>query len=202
MAPRDARFPGDDYDLLEDEDDLDPDEDLLDDDYEDDEPEEAFADADAFIAAEVRTAKPARLRLYGRTYTLPPRVPLSFNLLLARHQDDDESMETFTTVLAPLFGEDALDYWLRRGIDDRMLSIVLAWSIANIKRPGCITFEEAARAVDKQDAERVAEGKARNRAERRTRRGAGSGGPSSSTGSSSKRTSAGSTSSRRRRSRR
>ncbi|MFD7413534.1 hypothetical protein [Kitasatospora purpeofusca] len=201
MPTRDSRFPGDD--LLDDEDDLDSDEDLLDDDYEDDadEPEEAFADADAFIAAEVQTATPARLRLYGVTYMLPPRVPLSFNLLLARHQDD-ESMETFAKVLAPLFGEDALQYWLDKGIDDRLLSIVLAWSIANIKKPGCIDFAGAAKAVDEQDAAKAAEGKARNRAERRTRQGAGSGGPSSSTGSSSKPISGGSTSSRRKRSRR
>ncbi|MFB7908110.1 hypothetical protein ACFC1T_16895 [Kitasatospora sp. NPDC056076] len=154
---------------------------------------EVFADADAFFAAEVEQHAAARIRLYGVDYELPARVPLTFNMLLARHAED-ESLEAFARVLAPLFGADALQHWLDSGIDDRQLGIVLAWSIANIRAPGVITLQQAAEAYDRQQTER-AEGKAGTAS-------ATSGAASSSTGPSSKPTSGGSTGSRRRKSRR
>ncbi|MFI6443828.1 hypothetical protein [Kitasatospora sp. NPDC050543] len=152
------------------------------DDLIDDEPELDYADADAFFAAEVEHVQPAVLRLFGTDYTLPPRVPLAFNMLLARHSED-ESEEALARVLAPLFGDDALAFWLTKGIDDRQLGIVLAWSIANIKKPGALSLADAARVYDEETA-RKTEGKARNRAERRARPVSGSGGRSSSTGRS------------------
>ncbi|MFF1790747.1 hypothetical protein ACFVX9_30320 [Kitasatospora sp. NPDC058243] len=155
--------------------------------------DEVFADADAFFAAEVEQVRSATIRLYGVDYELPARVPLTFNMLLARHAED-ESMDAFARVLAPLFGASALQHWLDSGIDDRQLGIVLAWSIANIKAPGVISLRQAAEAYDKQQTER-AEGKAPTAS-------ATSGAASSKTGPSSKRTSGGSTGSRRKRSRR
>jgi hypothetical protein len=147
-------------------------------------PEEEFADADAFFEAEIQGVRPAVLRLFGTDYTLPPRVPLAFNLLLARHQYD-ESLDAFGKVLAPLFGAAALEDWIERGIDDRRLGIVLAWSIANIKSPGSLSLPAAAKAFDEENA-KDAEGKAPpvNRAQRRARPTAGSGRRSSATGRS------------------
>lgn len=152
-----------------------------------------YADADAFFAAEVEDVQPATIRLFDVDYVLPPRVPFSFNLLLARHADQ-ESIESFGKVLAPLFGEGTLQLWLDKGIDERQLSIVLAWSIANIKAPGCLSLPEAAKKFDEEQAREIAAGKAQNRAERRARPTTGSGARSSSTGRSSKRTSAARTS--------
>ncbi|GAA2825403.1 hypothetical protein RMN57_13265 [Kitasatospora sp. CM 4170] len=197
MTSHDTGYPDYEDSLVDDEDDLDPDEDIVDNDYEDDESVEAFADADAFFAAEVAKVVPATLRLYGKSYVLPKRVPLTFTLMLARHQDD-EDMDAFAEVLTPLFGEDALQYWLDRGIDDRQLAIVLAWAVANVKRPGVITLAEAARAYDKQTTDRT---RGKGPAAPRTP-ASSSGSASSGTGPSSKRTSAGSTSSRRKKSRR
>lgn len=199
MSARDAGYGEYEAGLADDEE-LDADEEFEDDDLEEDGVPD-FADADAFFAAEVEHVQPATIRLYDTEYALPPRVPLSFNLLLARHQDD-ESLETFGKVLAPLFGAEALQFWLDEGIDDRQLGIVLAWSIANIKRPGILSFPAAARAFDEEQARKDAEGKApQNRAERRAKPTAGSGARSSRTGGSSRRTSSASTSSGRPRSR-
>jgi hypothetical protein len=141
-----------------------------------------FTDADAFFAAEVLPVRPAVLHMYGRVYTLPTQVPLSFNLLLERHQEDT-GMDAFREVLGPIFGADALDYWISRGIDDRRLGIVLGWAIANMRNPGSVSLAEAARLYDEQTS-----GKAQtptptaNRAERRKGRRGGSGRRSSRTG--------------------
>ncbi len=176
-------------DLDEDFEDEGPEDDLDGNAYEDDEdgPEPLeCTNADDFFAAEVSKVRPAVLRLYGETHTLPTTVPLAFTLLTERHAGDD-TIESFRTVLAPVFGEDALDHWLASGMDARQLSIVLIWSAQNMQHPGSLSFADAAKTLD----ERQARGKALpNRAARR----AGSGGRSSSTGGSSKRTSAASTS--------
>lgn len=166
--------------------DLIPEDDLDEDDLYDDEDDFApdFTDADAFFAEEVADVEMPVLRFFGTDYTLPPRVPLTFNLLMARNAEK-ESIESLAETLAPLFGRDALDDWLAKGVDDRMLGIVLGWAIANIRKPGTVDLVRAAQIYDEKVA-RDAEGKARNRAERHS--AAGSGTRSSSTGRSSKRT--------------
>ncbi|GAA1977420.1 hypothetical protein [Kitasatospora viridis] len=146
-----------------------------------------FADADAFFAAEVLLVQAAPLRLYGRTYTLPARTPLMFALLVERYEQDT-SLDALRTVLTPVFGPDALDHWIERGIDEHQLAVVLAWAAANMRQPGSTSLQQAAAAVADREQDL---GKAqtaptpRNRTERRR---AGSGGPSSRTGRSSKRT--------------
>lgn len=149
--------------------------DTVDDEYDDeDEPLDAV-DADAFFAAELSAVRPAVLVLYGQEYVLPTRTPLSFSLLAERHATE-ESLSTFRKVLTPVFGEEALDDWLDRGIDERKLAIVLMFAAQNMDRPGSATLADCARRYAEQDAR----GKALNRAARR----AGSGGRSSRTGRS------------------
>jgi hypothetical protein len=151
-VPLPAPEPEDDPGLDEQDDEL----------YEDDDAAPAYTDADAFFAAEVLPTEPDVLRLYGTDYTLPVTVPLAFSLLAERHRDDD-SVETLRTVLAPVFGAGALDDWLKAGIDQRRLGIVLLWSAQNMHRPGSLAFADAVREYD----QREARGKALNRAQRR-----------------------------------
>ncbi|MGW4695151.1 hypothetical protein ACWEO1_22545 [Kitasatospora cineracea] len=168
--------------------DLIPEDELDEDDLYDEEDDSRpdFTDADAFFAEEVADVEMPVLRFFGTDYRLPPRVPLTFNLLMARNAEE-ESIESLAETLAPLFGRDALDDWLAKGVDDRMLGIVLGWAIANIRKPGTVDLVRAAQIYDEKVA-REAEGKARNRAERRARSTTGSGPRSSNTGRSSKRT--------------
>ncbi|WP_441251200.1 hypothetical protein [Kitasatospora sp. McL0602] len=158
------------------EDDLD--DDGLDDFYEDDEGPEPLdtTDADAFFAAEVLSSRPAGLTLYKREYVLPTRTPLSFSLLAERHATD-ETLDSFRTVLTPVFGADALDHWIEQGMDARQLAIILMWAAQNMDKPGSASLADCARRY----AEQEARGKALpNRAVRR----AASGGRSSRTGRS------------------
>jgi hypothetical protein len=148
-------FEDDDLDDYDDEDD------------EDDEPEFDTVDADAFFAAEVSTVQPVSLRLFGKDYTLPLTMPVAFSLLAERHRED-ESLATMRTVLAPVFGPDALDTWLAAGIDQRRLGVVLLWSAQNMHQPHSLSFEDAVREYDTREAR----GKALNRAQRRAGSGA------------------------------
>lgn len=161
------------------DDDLDPVDDYDDDaeDFDEDGPEPLEAEsADAFFAAEVSHIRPAVLTLYGQDYILPVRTPLSFTLLAERHADE-ESMETLRTVMTPIFGEDALDHWLAKGMDQHEFSVVLMWAARNMDKPGSASLADCARRVAEQDAR----GKALpNRAARR----AAGGGRSSRTGRS------------------
>lgn len=153
-----------------------------DDEYEDDQddgtgPEPLDAtDADAFFAAEVSPVQPASLVLYGETYVLPIRTPLAFTLLAERHAAE-ESLETIRKVLAPIFGEDALDHWITQGMDEWQFSVILMWAARNMDKPGSASLEECARRVTEEDAR----GKALRMPNRAARRAAG-GGRSSRTG--------------------
>ena len=122
-----------------------------------------FADADAFFAAEVSPIQPAVLRLYGEEYELPTRIPLAYAMLVER-RSEDTSLEAIREVLTPVFGEDALDHWMRQGMDDRQFGIVLLWSARNMDKPGSMSFAEAARHYDAQAAGKAP---APNRAARR-----------------------------------
>ncbi|PBC80109.1 hypothetical protein BX265_4945 [Streptomyces sp. TLI_235] len=169
-----APAPVDDYEPDDVEDGADAD--LYDDDEDGDDrgPEPLDADdADAFFAAEVSKVRPAVLHLYEQDYELPTDTPLGFALLAERHAGE-ESLETFRTVLATVFGDGVLDEWIANGITQRQLSIVLAYAARNMDKPGSATLADCARYV----AEHDDRGKALNRAQRR----AASGGRSSRTG--------------------
>lgn len=132
-------------------------------------------DADAFFAAEVSTVRPAVLVFGGREYVLPVRTPLAFSLLAERHADE-ESLDSFRKVLAPIFGEGTLDEWIDDGMDDRQLSIILMFTAQNMAKPGSATLDDCRRRYTEQQVV----GKALNRAQRR----AGTGARSSRTGRS------------------
>jgi hypothetical protein len=141
----------------------------------DEEPEPLdLEDADAFFAAEVSTVRPAVLRLYGEEYELPTRTPLAF-VMLAERNAADSSIDAVRKVLTPVFGEDALDVWVDRGMDDRQFGVILLWSTQNMRQPGCMTLAEAARIYDEQAAAGKAPAPTSNRAARRAAQRGGSG---------------------------
>ncbi|WP_154685906.1 hypothetical protein [Streptomyces himastatinicus] len=115
------------------------------------------ADFDAFFAEQ---AEPERqgvpLKLYGRTYVLPPTLPALFTLQLHRVQHSARP-DDIRRLLGSLFGPDAVDHWTEAGMDDRRLGIVLLWSTANVADPGAVSMERAARLYDEREA---AKGKA------------------------------------------
>ncbi|MEV5086880.1 hypothetical protein AB0N18_02835 [Streptomyces griseoincarnatus] len=139
-----------------------------------DEPEpsldEQAADFDAFFGEEVDKGKRPRqpLRVCGKTYVLPDSLPLMFTLQAERVQQSS-SVDDVRAMLAPLFGRDALDEWADAGMTDRQFRIVLMYAAANVRKPGSLTMEAAARMHDEQESAKTAEGKAAgpNRAARR-----------------------------------
>lgn len=131
---------------------------------------EAAGDFDAFFAEEVDKGKRPQqpVTVCGKTYILPDSLPLMFTLSAERVQQS-QSIDDVRKMLAPLFGRTALDDWADGGMTDRQFRIVLMYSAANVRSPGSLTMEAAARIHDEQEAAKDA-GKAptpANRAERR-----------------------------------
>ncbi|MFE7782035.1 hypothetical protein [Streptomyces nigrescens] len=112
--------------------------------YDDDTLEPAVADFDAFFAEQAEPEKKGvPLRLYGRAYTLPAKLPALFTLQLHRVQHSAQP-EDIRRLLASLFGPDAVDHWTEHGMDDDRLGIVLLWATANVAEPGGMSMERAA----------------------------------------------------------
>ncbi|MCM1973766.1 MULTISPECIES: hypothetical protein [Streptomyces] len=108
-------------------------------------------DFDQFFAEQTTAPRGLPLRLFGRTYTLPARLPALYVLQLHRvmHSANPEDV---SRLLAALFGPDALNHWAEAGMDDRQLGIVLMWSTANVANPGAMTLEQAAAEYDRREA--------------------------------------------------
>lgn len=110
------------------------------------------ADFDAFFAEQAEPElKGVPLRLYGRTYTLPPTLPALFTLQLHRVQHSARP-EDIRRLLGSLFGPDAVDHWTEAGMSDRHLGIVLLWATANVAEPGVVSMERAAQLYDEREA--------------------------------------------------
>lgn len=120
---------------------------------------EQVADFDAFFAEQ---AEPKRrglpLRLFGRTYTLPPSLPALYMLQLHRVQNSARP-EDVRRLLSSLFGPDAVDDWADHGMDDRQLAIVLMWATANTAQPGSLSMEQAAAEYDRREAAKAGKAK-------------------------------------------
>ncbi|MBC9714079.1 hypothetical protein H9Y04_16060 [Streptomyces sp. TRM66268-LWL] len=128
------------------------------------------ADFDAFFAEQ---AEPERrgvpLKLYGRTYVLPPSLPALFTLQLHRVQHSARP-DDIRRLLGSLFGPDAVDHFSEAGMSDRHLGIVLLWATANVAEPGGVSMERAAQLYDEREAAR---GKAAARQSRPRPKGKG-----------------------------
>lgn len=114
---------------------------------------ENVADFDAFFAEQNEPRFGATLRLFGREYVLPTSLPLLFTLQMERVQNSSDA-DDIRRLLASLFGPRALDEWAENGMTDRQLGVVLLWSAANAREPGCISIAEAVELYDEQEADR------------------------------------------------
>ena len=115
------------------------------------------ADFDAFFAEQNEVRFGATLRLYGREYVLPTSLPLLFTLQMERVQNSSDP-DDIRRLLASLFGPRALDEWAENGMSDRQLGVVLLWSAANAREPGCLSIAEAVALYDEQESGRQEEG--------------------------------------------
>ncbi|MFI1191539.1 hypothetical protein [Streptomyces californicus] len=117
-----------------------------------DEVEVEVADFDAFFAEQAEPEpKGHPLKLYGRTYTLPPTLPALFTLQLHRVQHSARP-EDIRRLLGSMFGPDAVDHWTEAGMSDRHLGIVLLWATANVAEPGVVSMSRAAQLYDEREA--------------------------------------------------
>jgi hypothetical protein len=148
-------------------------------------------DFDAFWAGVDR--KPTTLRnVFGADLTLPPSLPLKFEVEARKAQESKDEGDT-KRLVGILFGGDVLDVWTDRGMDLEQFSVLLMWGTANTRSPGSMSLTEAR---DIYLARAASPGKAEGTAPATT-----SGAGSPVTGPRSKRTSAGSTGSKKKKSR-
>lgn len=114
------------------------------------------ADFDAFFSEQAEPVKQGvPLKLYGRTYTLPPTLPALFTLQLHRVQNSARP-DDIRRLLGSLFGPDAVDHWAEQGMSDRHLGIVLLWATANVADPGAVSMERAAQLYDEREQAKAA----------------------------------------------
>jgi hypothetical protein len=113
--------------------------------------ESEVADFDAFFAEQNTPRFGSTLRLYGREYVLPTSLPLLFTLQMERVKESDNP-EDIRRLLSSLFGPAALDEWADHGMTDRQLAIVLIWSAANSRAPGCMSIAQASALYDEREA--------------------------------------------------
>lgn len=108
----------------------------------------SHTDFDSFLAERRAAAGPAAtLTLCGRDYDLPRDTPLAY-ALMAEANAEEEGREALEAVLEPIFGATALADWAAGGLGVTELEIVLAWAIANMRKPGSMDLAEAARLVE------------------------------------------------------
>lgn len=145
-------------------------------------------DFDAFWSAQDR--KPTTLRnVFGVDVTLPPSLPLRFEVE-ARKVQDSKGEDDTKRMVAILFGDDAMDTWTERGMDIEQFAVLLMWGTSNTRTPGSMTLTEAREIIATRTASLGKE---------TPDPATTSGGASAATGRRSKQTSSASTGSRKKR---
>lgn len=102
-------------------------------------------DFDAFW--ESRTRKVRLTKIMGQVVELPPALPLRFEME-ARRVERSRSEEDVRRLVGILFGEDALDGWIERGLDSEQFPVLLAWGPRVIAGQD-ITLAEVADLIEK-----------------------------------------------------
>ena len=105
-------------------------------------------DFDAFWSSQNRQGK--RVRIAGQVVTLPPSLPLQFELearKLARSKSDKDVAKLLTI----LFGEDPTTKWAEAGMDLEQFQVLLAWAPRVIAGQN-VTLAEVAEQVRKAQA--------------------------------------------------
>ena len=114
-----------------------------------DETPEQTEDFDAFWSARERKQKSTTIM--GETITLPPALPLQFELearRLARSKRDQDVRK----LVAILFGQDTFTKWAEKGMDLEQFQVLLAWA-PQVIAGNDVTLAEVAEQVAKADSE-------------------------------------------------
>jgi hypothetical protein len=91
-----------------------------------------FKDFDA--AWSESTQAPLSVKVFGKTYDLPAKLPAKVVIVIARAKaghaaNEDVPLEMVMAMLEPFFGAKTLDIWLEAGIDIDQLGDVFKWSM-------------------------------------------------------------------------
>lgn len=101
-------------------------------------------DFDAFWDEQDRPG--VRVRIRGEVMTLPPALPLQFELLASkkrRSQDPEDAKK----LVALLFGDpDAIKRWAAAGMDGQEFNVLLAWATQRVGG-GTMSMAEVAQAL-------------------------------------------------------
>lgn len=106
-------------------------------------------DFDAFWSS--RTRRVRKTRVMGQDVILPPALPLRFEME-ARRVERSKSEEDVRRLVGILFGEDALDGWIERGMDSEQFAVLLAWGPRKIAGHD-ITLAEVADMLERAQTE-------------------------------------------------
>ncbi len=151
----------------------------------------------AFWRTRQAEATPETVRILGVDVVVPTDMPLRVETMAGQMQDTQDIAE-LKALLVELFGADHLDVWIANGLTAGMMTVIIAWGMANATGTPT-TFERALELATQAEADEKA-GKGRpvpNRADRRASSGTDR---SANTGRSLSPTSAANTTSRRRKS--
>jgi len=93
-----------------------------------------FKDFDAAWAESILA--PLTVKVKGKTYDLPAKLPAKVVLIIARTKmqggdpDAQVPLDTIVNMLEPFFGGSVLTEWIEAGIDVDQLSDIFKWSMS------------------------------------------------------------------------
>lgn len=133
------------------------------------EDDDLFEDMDAFWDSQKRRSRSFKLR--GRTYELPPAIPLQFELE-ARRLKRSKRTEDITKLVSILFGADSYELMAGDGVDIDQFRVLLAWAPRKLTGDP-VTLEQVAAEVAAGDAKSEADTDPSRRQKRRKRKSSG-----------------------------
>ncbi|WP_408895944.1 hypothetical protein ACJ5H2_13590 [Nocardioides sp. R1-1] len=110
--------------------------------------DDLYEDMDAFWNSQNRRAH--SFKLGGRSYTLPPALPLQFEFEARRLQSSKRDKDV-TKLVAILFGQDSYEQMASDGVDIDQFRVLLAWA-PRVLAGKKVTLAEVAAEVAKGDA--------------------------------------------------
>ena len=102
-------------------------------------------DFDAFW--ETQDRQPIPVRIMGEVVSLPPSLPLRFQLE-AQRAEKSESEDDVRRCVGILFGTDAIERWAENGMDLQQFKVLLAWAPQRISGGTMSLAEVAARVAE------------------------------------------------------
>lgn len=107
-------------------------------------------DFDAFWEAKAKSGERVgkTTRIMGETVTLPPALPLRFEMEAKRLQRSKNERD-MKTLLGTIFDADAMDRWVAKGMDLEQFMVLIAWA-PQVIAGADVTLAEVAESVRKE----------------------------------------------------